>query len=113
MRALVIGGMVLTMISLSGGCAGAADESKVKAATGQVETGVAKIGDGKIGEGVGETAKGIGNTVVEGGTFGVQKLQEGGKAAAPEAKRAVEHVRDGAVALGRSVKSFFTRIFGN
>ena len=36
----------------------AADDSKVKAATQQVETGAKKIGDGKIGEGVEQTAKG-------------------------------------------------------
>ena len=42
--------------------AAAADDTKVKAATKQVETGAKKIGDGKIGQGVEETAKGIGNT---------------------------------------------------
>ena len=44
----------------------AADDSKVKAATNQVETGAKKIGQGKVGDGVEETAKGIGKTVVEG-----------------------------------------------
>jgi hypothetical protein len=113
MRVLVIGSMLLTMISLSGGRAGAADESKVKAATGHVETGARKIGDGKIGEGVEETAKGIGNTVVEGGKFSGQKLQEAGKAAGPQAKGAGEQVRDGAVSFGQSVKTFVKRMFGN
>ena len=47
----------------------AADDSKVKSATQQVDTGAKKIGAGKVGEGVEETAKGIGNTVVEGAKY--------------------------------------------
>ncbi|HEX6032141.1 MAG TPA: hypothetical protein VFY90_11990 [Tepidiformaceae bacterium] len=46
---------------LASGFALAADDSKVKAATEQVERGAKKIPDGKIGEGVEETAKGIGD----------------------------------------------------
>ena len=113
MRSLMIGTMLLTMISFSAGFAGAADESKVKAATGHVETGARKIGDGKIGEGVQETAKGVGSTVVEGAKFSGQKIQEAGKAAEPQAKGAGEHVRDGAVSFGQSVKTFFKRLFGS
>ncbi len=48
----------------------AADDSKVKSATRQVETGAKKIGDGKLGDGVEETAKGVGHTVVEGASVG-------------------------------------------
>jgi hypothetical protein len=91
--------------------AGAADDSKVKAATGQVESGARKIGQGKIGEGVEETAKGIGKTVEEGAKFTGEKLKESGKAAEPRAKSAWENVRDGAVDFGHSVKNFFTRLF--
>ena len=36
--------------------ASAADDSKVKAATNQVETGAKKIGDGQVGTGVEQTA---------------------------------------------------------
>src|SRR5688572_8762777 len=46
--------------------AGAADDTKVKEATRSVETGAKKIGDGQVGQGVEDTAKGIGKTVVEG-----------------------------------------------
>jgi len=113
MRILLICTMVLTMIVLSGGPAAAADDAKVKAAMGHVETGTKKIGDGKIGEGVKETAKGVGTTVVEGAKFSGQKIQEAGKAAEPQAKGAGEHVRDGAVSFGQSVKAFFTRLFGS
>jgi hypothetical protein len=90
---------------------GAADDSKVKGATQQVETGAKKIGDGKIGEGVKDTAKGVGNTVVEGAKYSGEKIKEGGQAAEPRAKSAWENVRDGAVDFGHSVKNFFTRTF--
>lgn len=93
--------------------AAAADDSKVNAATRQVETGAKKIGQGKIGEGVEETAKGIGNTVVEGAKFTGEKLKESGKAAEPQAKSAWANTRDGVVAFGYSVKNFFQRLFTN
>jgi hypothetical protein len=91
----------------------AADESKVNAATRQVETGARKIGQGKVGEGVQETAKGIGHTVVEGAKFTGEKLKESGKAAEPQAKSAWANTRDGAVAFGHSVRNFFHRLFTN
>ena len=91
----------------------AADDTKVNAATRQVESGAKQIGEGKVGEGVTETAKGIGNTVVEGAKFSGEKLKESGKAAEPEAKNAWTNVKDGAVSFGHSVKNFFTRLFTN
>jgi uncharacterized membrane protein len=91
----------------------AADDSKVKAATGQVESGAKRIGRGQIGEGVEETAKGIGNTVVEGAKFTGEKLKESGQAAAPPARSAWDNVREGAVNAGHSVKNFFSRLFSN
>ncbi len=102
----------LVTLGLALAPAGAADDSKVKAATKQVERGAGKIGAGKIGEGVEETAKGIGNTVVEGGKFTGEKLKESGKSAEPQAKNAWDNVRDGAVDFGHGVKNFFTRLFG-
>jgi len=67
----------------------AADDTKVKAATEQVQSGARKIGGGKIGDGqVGsgtkETAKGIGNTIVEGAKYS-----------------------------GHTIKDFFSRVFGS
>ena len=91
----------------------AADDTKVNAATRQVETGAKKIGQGKIGEGVQETAKGIGNTVVEGAKFTGEKFRESGQAAEPQAKSAWANARDGAVAFGHSVRNFFSRLFSN
>jgi hypothetical protein len=91
----------------------AADDSKVKSATQQVESGAKKIGAGKLGEGVEETAKGIGNTVVEGAKFTGEKFKESGKAAEPHARTAWENTRDGALAFGRSVKNFFSRLFSD
>jgi hypothetical protein len=96
----------------------AADESKVKGATRQVETGAKKIGDGKLGDGVEETAKGVGNTVVEGAKFTGEKFKESAQVAKPPAKSAWGHLKDGEIkdsanAFGTSVKGFFTRLFSN
>jgi len=91
----------------------AADASKVKAATRQVDEGAHKIGAGKIGPGIEETAKGIGHTIVEGSKFTGEKLKESGKAAEPPAKGAWANFKEGATGLGRSVKSFFSKLAGN
>lgn len=96
----------------------AADESKVKSATRQVETGAKEIGQGKLGTGTADTAKGVGNTVVEGAKFTGEKFKESGQAATPPAKGAWQHLKDGNVkqsadAFGASVKNFFTRMFTN
>jgi hypothetical protein len=61
----------------------AADDTKVKAATEQVQAGARKIGDGKLGPGFEETAKGVGNTIVEGAKYS-----------------------------GHTLKDFFSRVFG-
>ena len=119
MRALpVVIAIVLGLVV--GGVAGAraADDSKVKSATRQVESGAKKIGEGKLGDGVEETAKGIGNTVVEGAKFTGEKLKEAGKAAEPKAKGVWQNLKEGnfkesANALGATVKNFFTRLFSN
>jgi len=91
----------------------AADDRKVKAATGQVESGAKKIGQGKVGEGIEQTAKGIGNTVVEGAKFSGDKLKAAGQAAEPKAKSTWQNVKDGANSFGQSVKSFFSRLFSS
>ena len=54
----------------------AADKTKVDQATKQVENGAKQIGNGKVGPGVKETAKGIGNTVVEGAKFSGENIKE-------------------------------------
>ncbi len=107
----LIGAVVLALTVVWAVPARAADDSKVKAATSQVEKGAKKIGEGKVGEGVEDTAKGIGKTVVEGAKFTGDKLGEAGKAAEPKAKSAWENVKDGASSFGQSVKGFFTRLF--
>ncbi|MCL6641378.1 MAG: hypothetical protein K6T92_08400 [Candidatus Rokubacteria bacterium] len=106
---LVAGGVVAVQ---------AADDSKVKSATRQVESGAKKIGEGKLGDGVEETAKGIGKTVVEGAKFTGEKLKEAGQAAEPKAKGVWQNLKEGNVkesanALGATVKNFFTRLFSN
>jgi hypothetical protein len=96
----------------------AADESKVRGATRQVESGAKKLGEGRIGDGVEETAKGIGQTVVEGAKFSGEKLKEAGRSAKPGAKGAWANLKEGnfkesANAFGLSVKKFFTGLFSN
>ncbi len=112
MRAMTIA-VLLGVFTLGvAGVAPAADDSKVKSATREVESGAKKIGDGKVGQGVEDTAKGIGKTVVEGAKFTGEKLKEAGKAAEPEAKSAGQNVKEGATSFGQSVKNFFTNLFG-
>src|SRR5215831_15326963 len=72
----VMAAIVMTMfLALGGVPARAADDSKVQSATGQVENGAKKIGNGQVGQGVEETAKGVGNTVVEGAKYTGDKLK--------------------------------------
>ena len=63
-------------VVMSCGVAGAADKTKVDQATKQVENGAKQMGDGKVGPGVKETAKGIGNTIVEGAKYSGQNIKE-------------------------------------
>ena len=91
---------------LVSGFAVAADDSRVKAATTQVETGY-----GKVAEGVGDTAKGIGKTASDGAKYSAEKVKEAGQVAAPPAKTAWGNARDGAVGVGHTVKGFFTNLF--
>jgi hypothetical protein len=67
---------MLPLSLLASGFALAADDSKVKAATQQVEKGAKKIHKGKVGEGVKETAKGTGKTVSEGAKYSGNKVKE-------------------------------------
>src|SRR5687768_5986121 len=103
--------LVVGIVALLAAPAVAADDTKVKAATGQVESGAKKIGDGKVGDGVEQTAKGIGNTVVEGAKYTGEKLKESGKAAESEAKSTWSNLKETANSFGTSVKNFFTTLF--
>jgi len=98
--------VLLTLGVLGAGSASAADDSKVKEGTQQVQS-----GGKQIGHGVEDTAKGVGKTVVGGAEVAGDKIKEAGEAAKPTAKNAWDHVRDGSVAFGHSVKTFFTRVF--
>jgi len=103
--------LALIIALLAAGPVAAADDTKVKAATGQVESGAKKIGQGKVGDGVEETAKGIGHTVAEGAKYTGEKLKESGKAAEPEAKSTWQNLKETANSFGGTVKNFFTRLF--
>jgi hypothetical protein len=99
---------LLILGMLGAGLSPAADDSKVKQGAKQAESGAKQVG-----EGVADTAKGVGKTVVGGAEVAGEKIKEAGEAAKPAAKSAWGNVRDGAVSLGRSVKTFFTRLFGD
>ena len=113
MRSLSLGIPPATLAAflLAASPAPAADDTKVKSATQQVETGAKKIGDGEVGKGAEETAKGVGKTVEEGAKYTGEKFKEAGKAAEPGAKSSWQHVKEGASSFGHSVKSFFTKLF--
>jgi hypothetical protein len=91
--------------------AGAADDTKVKAATDQVESGAKKIREGEIGKGVEQTAKGVGHTAVEGARYTGEKFRESGEAASPPARSGWQKVKDGAYDMGASVRTYFTSLF--
>ena len=54
----------------------AADDTKVKAATAQVQSGARQIGDGKLGPGFEQTFKGVGNTIVEGAKYSGHTIKD-------------------------------------
>lgn len=66
----------LTTVGLAWGPADAADKTKVDQATNRVQQGARQIGQGDVGQGVKETAKGIGYTIVEGAKFSGQTIKE-------------------------------------
>ena len=84
----------------------AADDSKAQQGAAQAESGAKQIG-----RGVEDTAKGVGDAVVGGAHTAEDKIKEADRAAEPEAKSAWTKTRDGAVSFGRSVKTFFTKLF--
>ena len=76
LRWLAVAPGLLVVLSLGGDPAAAADKTKVDQATQRVEQGAKQIGQGNVGTGVKETAKGIGNTVVEGAKFSGRTIKE-------------------------------------
>ena len=82
------------------------DDSKARQGIEEVQK-----GGKQVGEGVADTAKGVGQTVVGGAEVAGEKVKDAGEAAKPAAKSAWSNVRDGAVAFGHSVKTFFSRLF--
>lgn len=111
LRSMIITFTVSALVGLAPGPVPAADRSHVDAATRQVERGADQIGEGRVLQGAGETAKGIGNTVVEGAKYTGRKLAEAGEAAGPAAKTAWDRTKEGAVAFGASIREFFSSLF--
>jgi hypothetical protein len=93
---------VMCMALFSAMPASAADDTKVKDATRQVESGARTTG-----EGIKETAKGVGTTVVEGAKTAGDKIKDAGRAAEPDARNAWDQFKDSASSFGHSVKNFF------
>jgi hypothetical protein len=111
MKTLVVAGVSAGVVLSSFGAAIATDDAKVKAATRRVERGGKMIGQGKVGAGLEETAKGVGDTVVEGAKYSGNKLKASGKAAEPAAKSAWGSFKQSATSFGTTVKRFFARLF--
>jgi hypothetical protein len=76
LRGVFVPAGLIVAVALGFGTAGAADKTKVDQATQRVQQGAKQIGQGNVGTGVTETAKGIGNTVVEGAKFSGQTIKE-------------------------------------
>jgi len=110
-RSMLVTLATSAVVGLGLGPAVAADRSDVDAATRQVERGAHEMGQGKVIEGAGQTAKGIGNTIVEGAKYTGEKLGEAGNAARPAARTAWDRTKEGAVAFGSSVREFFSNLF--
>jgi hypothetical protein len=110
-RTLMVVMVSVGVLAGSVGTLPAADDTSVKAATRRVERGGKMIGAGKVGQGLEETAKGVGDTVVEGAKYSGNKLKASGKAAAPAAKTAWGSFKESANAFGAGVKRFFSRLF--
>jgi hypothetical protein len=66
----------LVVVALSFGAVGAADKTKVKRATAQVEQGAKQIGRGKVDRGFKAMFKGVHYTVVEGAKFSHNTMRE-------------------------------------
>jgi hypothetical protein len=71
-----------------------------------------QVGSATNGRSVEDTAKGVGNTVVEGANVAGEKVQEAGRAAQPQVEDTLHKVKDGAEAAGASVKNFVNKLFG-
>ena len=73
--------IALALLLLTPAAAMAADSTQVDAATRQVGDGAKQVRDGQVLDGLGEMAKGVGNTVVEGAKFTGKSIAEGGEKA--------------------------------
>lgn len=98
---------ILVVLALAITPALAADASKASDAAKEIGTGAKKIG-----EGIKETAKGIGRTVAEGAKETGERFKDAGRAAKPPAKSAWQNAKEAASSFGRSVKNFFSTLFG-
>lgn len=99
--------VILVVLGLAFTPALAADTSKASDAVKEIERGAKKIGAG-----VNETAKGIGRTVSKGARETGERFKDAGQAAKPPAKSTWQNVKAAASSFGRSVKNFFSRLFG-
>jgi hypothetical protein len=68
--------VLLMVVALSGGVAGAADKTRVDQATDRVGQGAKQIGQGELGPGFKDFFVGIGFTIVEGAKFSGRTIGE-------------------------------------
>ena len=93
------------------GLTSAADDSKVKAATQQVETGAKKIGDGQVGTGVEADGQGHRQHGRRGREVHRREAQGVGQGGRAQAKSSWTSFKESANSFGHSVKNFFTTLF--
>lgn len=86
----------------------AAADAELQEGTAQVERGARELG-----QGVANTAEGIGKTMVGGAEQAGENVKGAGEAVKPEARTAWTRFRDGVVAFGESLRTFFTRLFAS
>ena len=111
LRRAAIGTSLAVLLALPG-CASSdrpetRQQSELKAATNQVESGAKTAG-----EGIKETAKGVGNTVEKGAKATGERFKDAGQTAQPEMKSAWDNFKDSASSFGHGVKDFFKGLAG-
>jgi len=89
----------------------ATDESPVKEATQEIESGAKDIRQRNVRDGAREAAVGVGRAIVEGARHAGERLRESGRAAEPATKSAWEHAKVSAYDFGRALTAFCAELF--
>jgi len=111
MSSLVRLALIASLAVAHGTPAIAADESPVKGATQEIESGAQEIRQGNITEGARDAALGVGRAITEGARYAGERLRESGRAAEPATRSAWKHAKESAYDLGRALTAFCAELF--